>query len=1066
MEKCMNRKTVLVALFIGVVFVSAGQSAQWTLMPSGAGVNAGDVKTLTTTQIAAPIPPDCKMLFCSGGRLPTDFGTKYLGGFWIGETEVTYALWSSVKTWASTNGYQFQNAGATQGLTNHPASSVGWRDAVVWCNALSEMSGLNPVYVDGAGQIVRDSRNSNSNACDRAINNLGNGFRLPSEWEWECAARWQGTNSVGGAIKTGVIYWTQGTYPSGGTGASNDIALVAAKGSATSAVKSKLPNILGCYDMNGNVAEWCFGTTVSGAYVRNLRGGTYYNNSYYLTTKCRLGFFPYSVGKGTGLRLALSQSSLGNDYVVSGGAVSDPVPAPARVFNSSRCSTKIRWQDQKDSCLENPDGFPFSRKNIGFMELEQVGEDAYTTYDPSLAVDTARKNQMLYNMFQAGADDFRVHATGQSNIGMTPDFVTNELKSMTDAENSGRKVYGFWCFREDAFLFGRYDTNGNYNAAVYGEYLPPFPDIDPRIPGPKDVQNWRDQLAASDLNCKTNCKIILLLLQNTMTKLLHPEQLAGMMNGTNLWDKALPTPERAAEVLAYIRDNFDGVGEEVHIGFHEYSTNTWDGMPPVSMANYAKWCKDNGKLAFMFLGGSYITFDKGLGFSRQSYELLFNYLATQGIAPNSTNIIYFRQGGFQAINQLPEDIHDNSSAAAFSEVAWLDRRLSGPMITNTPSVHATNSLWSFQPQAACFGTNRLVWSLSNAPASMTVDASSGLMQWTPSSAERSSGQVTLTVTNTAGNGGYDSVTFEVVQPVVFHFAGAVLTSSNAVVTLPNQTVAGLPCTVKLVMTGYSATNNNAVLAKGSGSNAGALVVKDGTANDIEPNEGINVDIQVTGVSNASFSITEFSINGLSNTQRDYSITDMAGTTNGTQGAELASGVNFTAGSGVPVPVAMEKQALREGFDFAWNRVGTGGAIMGLEGITLYIDPRVAAHGTPLDWLDHFGMVTNGNYNAAELLDIDGDGMPAWQEYIAGTNPTDPASSLRIANAGMSIQGSTIIRWSSISNRFYSVSYTTNLMEDFSVLSGARNLPATPPENIYTNPIQVGGSAFYKISVDD
>lgn len=116
--------------------------------------------------------------------------------------------------------------------------------------------------------------------------------------------------------------------------------------------------------------------------------------------------------------------------------------------------------------------------------------------------------------------------------------------------------------------------------------------------------------------------------------------------------------------------------------------------------------------------------------------------------------------------------------------------------------------------------------------------------------------------------------------------------------------------------------------------------------------------------------------------------------------------------------------------------------------------------TPYSWLAQYGLT---NFNADAVADADGDGILTWQEYIAGTNPTNPASCLRITAGSATSQG-TVIRWSSASNKLYSLSMTTNLFRYFSAVTGATNLPATPPENVYTNPVQDGTSAFYRISV--
>ena len=133
---------------------------------------------------------------------------------------------------------------------------------------------------------------------------------------------------------------------------------------------------------------------------------------------------------------------------------------------------------------------------------------------------------------------------------------------------------------------------------------------------------------------------------------------------------------------------------------------------------------------------------------------------------------------------------------------------------------------------------------------------------------------------------------------------------------------------------------------------------------------------------------------------------------------------------------------------------SGSGILLVEGFAN--DP---AH-TPYSWLAQYGLT---NFNADAMADADRDGLLTWQEYIAGTNPTNAASNLRITGGSATVQG-TVIRWSSASNKIYNLSRTTNLLQSFAAVAGATNLTATPPQNVYTNPTQDGGSAFYRISV--
>lgn len=143
-------------------------------------------------------------------------------------------------------------------------------------------------------------------------------------------------------------------------------------------------------------------------------------------------------------------------------------------------------------------------------------------------------------------------------------------------------------------------------------------------------------------------------------------------------------------------------------------------------------------------------------------------------------------------------------------------------------------------------------------------------------------------------------------------------------------------------------------------------------------------------------------------------------------------------------------------NFIWSNVQSAGTL------TAAFIPRTAADpaNTPYPWLAQHGLT---NFSADAVADADGDGLLTWQEYVAGTDPTDSSSVFQITGGGVNAQGA-VIRWSSVSNRFYSLSRATNLLESFSILPEAGNIPATPPENVYTNLSPDSSSAFYRINV--
>ena len=235
--------------------------------------------------------------------------------FWIAETQVTYELWYTVRQWALQNGYTFANAGregshgstgqAPSSKRNEPVTRVSWRDSIVWANALSEMLGFTPVYTY-QGNVIKDS--TNATACDNAVQENTNGFRLPTSNEWELAARYKGNDSSDGAISRGGLNWTPGSYASGATAdynnasATQEVAWYSANsGGSTKDVGLKRANGLGVYDMSGNVWEWCFDRSGSG---RVRRGGSWRGLAISLQVGGVSSGYPVGVSSSDGLRLA------------------------------------------------------------------------------------------------------------------------------------------------------------------------------------------------------------------------------------------------------------------------------------------------------------------------------------------------------------------------------------------------------------------------------------------------------------------------------------------------------------------------------------------------------------------------------------------------------------------------------------------------------------------------------------------------------------------------------------------------------------------------------------------
>ncbi len=180
--------------------------------------------------------------------------TVHVEAFYMGKYEVTKALWDEVRTWALANGYGFENAGAGK-AANHPVHSINWYDAVKWCNAWSQKEGLTPCYTVN-GSIYQTGNNSNV-VCNWAAN----GYRLPTEAEWEKAADGGYQYTRFPWADWNISHLQANYYGNSGTYAyddSNGYHPTYNDGSVpySSPVGSFAPNGPGLYDMAGNMWEW------------------------------------------------------------------------------------------------------------------------------------------------------------------------------------------------------------------------------------------------------------------------------------------------------------------------------------------------------------------------------------------------------------------------------------------------------------------------------------------------------------------------------------------------------------------------------------------------------------------------------------------------------------------------------------------------------------------------------------------------------------------------------------------------------------------------------------------
>lgn len=426
------------------------------------------------------------MVTVQGGTLPQSSGLAgtTVSSFIIGKYEVTWREWQEVRSWGISNGYTDLAVGAGSSPRD-PVRLVNQFDMVKWCNARSEMEGLTPVYLVN-GQTYRVGMPYYSNIF--SVNRFANGYRLPTEAEWEWAAR-GGVNSqdfiYSGSNDPDLVAWHRGN--------SSSAPVDLSEGRGSWPVGSKLPNELGLHDMSGNVWEI---VSLGGGWTfsRDERGGGWNHDALLSALDFREMVIGLNVDQGnvdSGFRLARSLDLLPpdadndgvNDYRENADGTN---PNDANSFNPLSKGLVAYYRLNGDSADES--GYGNHAVNLG----AEATADRFGTNSSAFSFDGVGD----YMDAPPLISDYQRNFTFSGWIRTTHvssdrlDAAVSALCKTRDAGDFGGPAIDF---REGKAVF---TFNNN---RVYGDLIP-FEEWEYATPDLLADGNWRHYIMSIDAN--------------------------------------------------------------------------------------------------------------------------------------------------------------------------------------------------------------------------------------------------------------------------------------------------------------------------------------------------------------------------------------------------------------------------------------------------------------------------------------------------------------------------------------------------------------------------------------